>query len=235
MPKNILVVDDEKDVLDLIAYHLEKEGFTVIKSCDGDHALDMVKLHKPDLMILDLMLPGIQGLDVCRIVRTQSDTQWIPIIMLTAKSEDVDRILGLEMGADDYVTKPFNTRELVARVRAVLRRSERGRMMDEAEQDILEYKGLRINYTSYEVSVDDLPVELRPSEFKLLCFMSRHPGRVYSRDQLLDNIWKDEVFVEPRTIDVNISRLRNVIEHDKDNPQYILTVRGIGYKFTDMK
>ena len=233
MPKNILVVDDEKDIVELIAHNLRQEGFIVTPANDGNRALEIISNKKPDLIILDLMMPGIQGLDVCKIVRTQRSTESIPIIILTAKNDDLDKILSLEMGADDYITKPFNIRELTARVRAVLRRSEVIPGRD--EMDIFEYKGLRINYYSYEVFVDDVPVELRPTEVKLLWFLSRHPGRVYSRDQLLDNIWKDESFVEPRTVDVNISRLRGAIEKDKENPKYIFTLQGIGYKFADMK
>jgi phosphate regulon transcriptional regulator PhoB len=233
MRKNILVVDDEKDIVEMIAYNLEKEGFAVTKAYDGNEALEIVRTKKPDLIILDLMLPGIQGLDVCRMVRTRHSKEAIPIIMLTAKSDDLDKILGLEMGADDYITKPFNIRELIARVRAVLRRSDIVPVRDEAE--IFVYKGLRINYHSYEVSLDEVPVELGPTEIKLLWFLSRHPGRVYSRDQLLDYVWGDEAFVEPRTVDAHISHLRGAIEIDKDNPQYIFTVRGIGYKFADMK
>jgi phosphate regulon transcriptional regulator PhoB len=233
MPKKILVVDDEKDIVEMIAYNLEKEGFAVAKAYDGNEALEIVRTKKPNLIILDLMLPGIQGLDVCRMVRTRYGKEAIPIIMLTAKSDDLDKILGLEMGADDYITKPFNIRELIARVRAVLRRSEAIQGRDEPE--IFAYKGLRINYHSYEVSLDEVLLELSPTEIKLLWFLSRHPGRVYSRDQLLDYVWGDEAFVEPRTVDAHISRLRGAIEIDKDNPQYIFTVRGIGYKFADLK
>jgi phosphate regulon transcriptional regulator PhoB len=233
MRKNILVVDDEKDIVEMIAYNLEKEGFAVTKAYDGNEALEIVRTKKPDLIILDLMLPGIQGLDVCRMVRTRHGKGAIPIIMLTAKSDDLDKILGLEMGADDYITKPFNIRELIARVRAVLRRSDIVPAREELE--IFAYKGLRINYHSYEVSLDEVPVELGPTEIKLLWFLSRHPGRVYSRDQLLDYVWGNEAFVEPRTVDAHISHLRGAIEIDKDNPQYIFTVRGIGYKFADLK
>jgi phosphate regulon transcriptional regulator PhoB len=233
MPKKILVVDDEKDIVELIAYNLEKEGFAVIKAYDGNEALEIVRTKKPDLIILDLMLPGIQGLDVCRMVRIQSGREVIPIIMLTAKNDDLDKILGLEMGADDYITKPFNIRELIARVRAVMRRSNI--VLDRDEPEIFAYKGLCINYHSYEVFVNNMPVKLGPTEVKLLWFFSRHPGRVYSRDQLLDYVWGDEAFVEPRTVDAHISRLRGAIEKDMDNPQYIFTVRGIGYKFADLK
>ncbi|MEN6319122.1 MAG: winged helix-turn-helix domain-containing protein [Syntrophaceae bacterium] len=231
MQKKILVVDDEKDIVDLITYNLEKESFATLKAYDGESALALVKAKKPDLVILDLMLPGVRGLEVCKFVRKNPETELLPIIMLTAKGDHVDKILGLEMGADDYVTKPFNVRELIARVRAVLRRTEVRSDPDTAE--IFTHKGLHIDYRSYEVSVDGKKVELGPTEIKLLRFFTQHPGRVYTRDQLLDYVWGDETFVEPRTVDVHISRLRLAIEKDKEKPQYILTVRGIGYKFAD--
>lgn len=229
MRKKILVVDDEKDIVDLIVYNLEKEGFETIRAYDGETALEMAKTKKPDLVILDLMLPRIRGLDVCRLIRKKPDTETLPIIMLTARSDETDKILGLEIGADDYITKPFNVRELIARVRAVLRRwDERPKT---ARADTFNFKGLHMNYETYEVSVDGKRVEMGPTEIKLLRFFTKHPGRVYTRDQLLDYVWGDETFVEPRTVDVHVSRLRAAIEKDKENPQYILTVRGIGYKF----
>lgn len=233
MPKKILVVDDEKDIVDLITFNLEKEGFAAIKAYDGEKALELVKAKKPDLVILDLMLPGIRGLEVCKFIRKNRETETLPIIMLTAKGDQVDKILGLEMGADDYVTKPFNVGELIARVRAVLRRSEVRHDPDKLE--IFTYKGLHVDYMSYEVTVDGKRIDLGPTELKLLRFFTQHPGRVYTRDQLLDYVWGDETFVEPRTVDVHISRLRVAIEKDKEKPQYILTVRGIGYKFADQK
>jgi phosphate regulon transcriptional regulator PhoB len=231
MMKKILIVDDEKDIVDLISYNLEKEGFTIIKAYDGEKALDLIQKDSPDLVVLDLMLPGIRGLDVCRLIRQDKKTERLPIIMLTARSDDLDKILGLEMGADDYITKPFNVKELIARIRAVLRRMEN--RSEDDPSDVFEFKGLRIHYHSYEVYIHGQKAELGPTEIKLLWFLSRHPGRVYSRDQLLDYVWGDEAFVEPRTVDVHISRLRSIIEQDKENPQYIFTIRGIGYKFAD--
>jgi phosphate regulon transcriptional regulator PhoB len=233
MPKKILIVDDEKDIVDLISYNLEKEGFVTIKAYDGESALELVKARKPDLVVLDLMLPRIKGLEVCKFIRKNPDTETLPIIMLTAKGDQVDKILGLEMGADDYITKPFNVRELIARVRAVLRRAEARPDSERREQ--FAYKGLEIDYSSYEVTVDGKKIDISPTELKLLRFFTQHPGRVYTRDQLLDYVWGDETFVEPRTVDVHISRLRMAIEEDKEKPQYILTVRGIGYKFVDTK
>jgi phosphate regulon transcriptional regulator PhoB len=231
MPKKILVVDDEKDIVDLVAYNLEKEGFTTIKAYDGERTLELIKSQKPDLVVLDLMLPGIRGLEVCKFIRRNRETETLPVIMLTAKGDHVDRIIGFEVGADDYITKPFNVRELIARVRAVLRRAEGRPDSDRAETFV--YRGLHINYGSYEVTVDGKRIELGPTELKLLRFFTQHPGRVYTRDQLLEYVWGDETFVEPRTVDVHISRLRLAIEKDKEKPQYILTVRGIGYKFAD--
>jgi phosphate regulon transcriptional regulator PhoB len=227
--KLILVVDDEEDIVELVAFNLEKEGMAVLKAFDGETALKLIRTEKPDLLILDLMMPGIPGLEVCRLVRQHQDTETLPILMLTAKGEALDKILGLEMGADDYVTKPFNVRELVARVRALLRRSEIRE--DVRKRNIFTDRGLQIDYDSYEVKIDNRNIDLGPTERKLLMFLARNPGRVYSRDQLLDKVWGDETFVEPRTVDVKISRLRAAIEKDKENPEYILTVRGIGYKF----
>lgn len=231
--KTILVVDDEKDIVELVAYNLEQEGFTVIRAYDGEKVLELVKQKNPDLILLDLMLPGINGLDVCRIIRSKPEIAATPIIMLTAKGEDVDKVVGLEMGADDYITKPFSVRELVARVRTVLRRSEARE--DELERKAFTSHGLHIDYQSYEVTIQGRKIDLGPTEMKLLMFLTQRPGRVYSRDQLLDQVWGDEAFVEPRTVDVHISRLRAAIETDKENPEYILTVRGIGYKFADVK
>jgi phosphate regulon transcriptional regulator PhoB len=231
-PKKILVADDEKDIVELVAFNLEREGFTVSRAYDGKKAWEMVNKEKPDLVILDLMMPELPGMEVCSRLRRQESTASLPIIMLTAKSDPVDKILGLEIGADDYITKPFHVRELIARVRAVLRRSERLRENDLPEA--FDFRGLHIDFGSYRVTLNGRPTDLSSREFKLLQFFTSHPGRVYSRDQLLDRVWGDEAFVEPRTVDVHISRLRAAIEPDKENPQYILTVRGIGYKFVDI-
>lgn len=231
MKRRILIIDDEKDIVELIAYNFEKEGFSVIKAYDGESALESIKTQKPHLVILDLMLPGIRGIEVCRFIRKSPETEDIPIIMLTAKSDQVDKIVGFEMGADDYVTKPFNVRELVARVRAVLRRWEVRPEAAKAEKFV--FGDLQIDYGTYEVTVEGKKLEMGATEFKLLRFLAQHPGRVYTREQLLDYVWGDETFVEPRTVDVHISRLRSAIEKDRANPRYILTVRGIGYKFAE--
>ena len=227
----ILIVDDEKDIANLLSYNLEKEGFSTVKAYDGEAALKMVKMQKPDLIILDLMLPKINGLDVCRALRRNPETASLPIIMLTAKGDEVDKIIGLELGADDYITKPFSIKELIARTRTIFRR-----ISDENKQPLKKtftYAELQIDYNSYEVHVRGKKVDLSPTELKLLFFFSQNPGRVYTRNQILDQVWNDNTFVTPRTVDVHIRRLRSQIEKDMENPQYILTVRGFGYKFAE--
>jgi len=229
----ILIVDDEKDIVDLISYNLEKERFSTVKAYDGETALRLAKTQKPDLIILDLMLPEMNGLDVCRAIRHNPETVGLPIIMLTAKSDEVDKIIGLEIGADDYVTKPFNIKELIARVRSILRRLQE-RKNDSVKKEF-KYEDLKINYTSCLVSVSGKEVTLSPTELKLLFFLSQNPGRVYSRSQIIDHVWNDETFITDRAVDVHIRRLRSQIEKDMENPQYILTIRGFGYKFADKK
>jgi phosphate regulon transcriptional regulator PhoB len=229
----ILIVDDEQDIADLVSYNLEKEGYTTIKAYDGGDVLKTVKTQKPDLLILDLMLPRMNGLDICRAIRANSETAHLPIIMLTAKADEVDKIIGLEIGADDYMTKPFSVKELIARVRTVLRRIQEGKKP--AIKETFEFDGLAINYASCAVAVDGRPVTLSPTELKLLFFLSRNPGRVYSRDQILDHVWGDDTFITDRAVDVHIRRLRSQIEKDMDHPRYILTVRGFGYRFSEIK
>ena len=231
-PLKILVVDDEKDIVDLLAYNLEKEGYTAIRAYDGERALEQARSQRPDLLVLDLMLPGIKGVDVCRRLRSDPRTEGLPIIMLTAKGEEIDRVLGLEMGADDYITKPFSVRELIARVRAVLRRA--GAAQKKENRGEFVFRDLKVDYDAHEVYVKGKKVELSPTEKKLLMFLSRNPGKVFSRDQILDFVWEGESFVERRTVDVHVRRLRAQIEPDQENPQYILTVRGAGYKFAEI-
>ena len=226
-PKNILVVDDEADLVELVSYNLKKEGFIVDSASDGETALTKIRKGKYGLLILDLMLPGIQGMELCRILRNDPKTSVLPIIMLTAKGEEVDKILGLEMGADDYMAKPFSPRELVARVKAVLRRSKE----KPVSEKILKIGDLEIDRERYVVSVRTNPVKLSATEFKLLLFLAERKGKVFSRDQLLDAVWRDEAFVEPRTVDVHVRRLRSNIEEDPAKPKYIKTMRGIGYFF----
>jgi len=231
MARTILVADDDKDIIDLVEFNLSREGFSVLVAEDGWKALETAKKKRPDVVILDWMMPEVDGLEVCRRLKQDPDTERIPIIMLTAKSDTLDKVLGLEMGADDYLTKPFHVRELLARVRALLRRSESPHR--EEQQRILTFKGIRIDLNTYEVTVDGKKIELTSREIKLLSFLIRHPGRVYTREELLDYVWGNESFVEPRTVDVHISRLRSLIEPDKEKPRYLLTVRSIGYKFAE--
>jgi phosphate regulon transcriptional regulator PhoB len=225
--KHILVIDDEADLVELVLYNLKKEGFSVDSASDGETALSKIRKSKYDLLVLDLMLPGIQGTELCRILRNDPKTSNVPIIMLTAKAEEVDKIIGLELGADDYVTKPFSPRELVARVKAVLRRSTEKPVKDK----IVKIGDLEINRERYTVSIKGTPVKLSATEFKLLLFLAERKGKVFSREQLLDAIWRDEAFVEPRTVDVHIRRLRAHVEDDPAHPKYIKTMRGIGYFF----
>jgi len=229
----ILIVDDEPDIVELLSYNLEKEKFSIVKAYDGEAALGLVRSEKPDLMILDLMLPKMNGLDVCKAVRRNPETANLPIIMLTAKGEEIDKIIGLEIGADDYITKPFSMKELIARVRAILRRMHDNDNKLGKEEFI--YKELAINYASCLVQIGGKKVTLSPTELKLLFFLSRNPGRVYSRNQILDHVWGDDTFITDRAVDVHIRRLRSQIERDMENPHYILTVRGFGYKFADIK
>jgi phosphate regulon transcriptional regulator PhoB len=226
-PKRVLVVDDETDLVELVSYNLNKEGFIVDSASDGETALTKIRKGRYDLVILDLMLPGIQGFELCRILRNDPGTEALPVIMLTAKGEEVDRILGLEMGADDYITKPFSPRELVARVKAVLRRLKE----KPATEKILKIGELEIDRERYAVAVRGKAAKLSATEFKLLLFLAERKGKVFSRNQLLDAIWRDEAFVEPRTVDVHIRRLRSNIEEDPAKPRYIKTLRGIGYFF----
>ncbi|HTZ40521.1 MAG TPA: winged helix-turn-helix domain-containing protein [Syntrophales bacterium] len=230
MAAEILIVDDEKDISDLLAYNLEKEGFAIQKAYDGEQALAYLHSRRPALILLDLMLPGIQGLEVCRRIRRQPETAAIPTIMLTAKGEESDKVLGLEMGADDYITKPFSVKELLARIRAVLRRTAVTEERPE-KAEVFRHKGLHVDFQSYGVTIDGEEIELSPMEFKLLKFFCRNPGRVYSREQILDEVWGSDAFVEPRTVDVHIRRLRSQIEKNPVKPRYIHTVRGVGYKF----
>jgi len=229
----ILIVDDEQYIVELLSYNLEKERFSIIKAYDGEVALGLIQLEKPDLMILDLMLPKMNGFDVCKAIRRNPGTANLPIIMLTAKANEVDKIIGLEIGADDYVTKPFSINELIARVRTILRRLYDNE--NQISKEEFNYQGLTINYASCLVRVSGNPVALSPTELKLLFFLSRNPGKVYSRSQIIDHVWSDDTSTTNRAVDVHIKRLRSQIEKDMENPQYILTVRGFGYKFADKK
>ena len=224
---NILVIDDEADLVELVSYNLKKEGFRVDSASDGETALYKLRKNKYALVVLDLMLPGIQGIELCRILRNNPDKAGLPVIMLTAKGEEVDKIVGLEIGADDYITKPFSPRELVARVKAVLRRAKEKPLTE----NLLKIGELEIDKERYNISIKGKLVKLSATEFKLLLYLAERKGKVFSREQLLDAIWRDEAFVEPRTVDVHIRRLRSQIEEAPANPKYIKTMRGIGYFF----
>ncbi len=226
----ILVVEDEADIRELLRYSLTQEGYAVEEAADGAEALDRIARRAPDLVLLDLMLPRMSGLELCRKLRANSETAQMPVIVVTAKSAEVDRILGLEMGADDYVVKPFSPREVVARVKALLRRA--GAVVEPHNAGSYEKGRLRIDFSTYEVFVDGVKHDLALREFELLRFFVQHPLRVYSREQLLDLVWGRDTFVEPRTVDVHVRRLRQQIERDDANPELILTVRSVGYRFS---
>jgi phosphate regulon transcriptional regulator PhoB len=221
----ILIVDDEPDIVELVTYNLRKEGFDVSSAFDGEEALARIRKEKFDFVILDLMLPGIQGMEICRIMRNDPRMKNIPIIMLTAKGEELDKILGLEMGADDYMTKPFSPRELLARIKTVMRRTSE----KTTDETVVRIGKLAVNKETYTVTKNDKPLELSSTEFRLFLYLVERKGKVFNRDQLLDAVWKDEAFVEPRTVDVHIRRLRTHIEDDPANPKYVKTRRGVGY------
>jgi two-component system alkaline phosphatase synthesis response regulator PhoP len=224
----ILIVEDERNLCDLIRDNLQEQGYHVLQAFDGPSALAMAKGAAPDLVILDIMLPGIDGLEVCRRLRQDSI---VPILMLTARAEEIDRVLGLELGADDYLTKPFSMRELKARARALLRRVEMMQATDLSANEVLTTAGLYLDPTGYEARLDDQAIDLTPKEFALLYLLARHPGRVFSRAYLLDEIWGYEAAAYDRTVDTHIYRLRQKLGAEGEIAQRIVAVRGIGYKF----
>ncbi|MGH7926267.1 MAG: response regulator [Candidatus Binatia bacterium] len=227
----ILIVEDEPDIRKLVQYSLEQERYKVLEAEDGEQALKLLARAKPNLVILDLMLPGMSGLELCKLLRDRRETSRVPILMLTAKAGEADKVVGLEMGADDYLAKPFSPREMVARVRAILRRAEAAPATDGAAA--YEKGPLRIDFATFEVFARGKPVKLTLKEFELLRFLAQNPNRVLSRDQLLDRVWGGDTFVTPRTVDVHIRRLRQAIEKDDSHPKWILTLRGVGYKFDE--
>lgn len=229
MANRVLVVDDEESIVKLISYTFKQAGFEVFTAENGRQGLEIVKREYPDLIILDLMLPEIDGMELCRKLR--QDGINVPIIMLTAKDDEIDRVLGLEIGADDYVTKPFSPRELVARVKAVLRRT--GENDGHSNQGIIKCGDIVVDSNKYEVTAFGNHVELTPREFELLLYLAQNMGRVLSRDLLLDKVWGYEFAGDTRIVDVHISHLREKIERDARNPAYIKTVRGVGYKLVD--
>jgi len=225
IPK-ILVVDDEENIRTLVRFNLEKAGYTVTEATNGKEALELIASHRPDLVILDLMLPVIDGLDVCRKLKGNQLNSSIPIIMLTAKSEEVDRVIGLELGADDYLTKPFGPRELIARIKAVLRRVV---IPDNVGKE-LSFGNLVINLTNYAAYLSDKKLELTLKEFELLCLLVQNPNQAFSREKLLENIWGYEYYGDTRTVDVHIRHLRAKLESSPDIANAIETVRGVGYR-----
>ncbi|MEI6485773.1 MAG: phosphate regulon transcriptional regulator PhoB [Sphingomonadales bacterium] len=227
MRAKILLVEDDASLIELVTYNLEKEGFDVVRTGDGEEALTLAEEEKPDLVVLDWMIANLSGIEVCRRLRRAPTTANLPIVMLTARGDEADRIRGLETGADDYMTKPFSPRELIARIRAVLRR-----LRPALQGGQLEFAGITMDTTAHRVTRDGRNVQLGPTEFRLLRHFLEHPGRVFSREQLLDAVWGRDVYVEQRTVDVHIRRLRKAVNAAPDGselPDLIRTVRSAGY------
>ena len=229
--ERILVVDDEDHIVELIRYNLINSDYEVLVANDGIKAIEIAKEENPKLILLDLMIPGADGYDVCKALRQNESTKDISIIMLTAKSEELDKILGLELGADDYITKPFSIRELLARIKAVLRRSS----APTNNEEFFKAKGLNINFSRREILVGTEKVELTLKEFELLEILVKNKGKILTRETLLDKIWGYEFIGETRTVDVHIRYLRKKIEEDDKNPKFIETIRGVGYRFNPNK
>ncbi|MGA9858453.1 MAG: response regulator transcription factor [Solirubrobacteraceae bacterium] len=227
----ILLVDDEQSIQTLLSYPLRKEGYDVVQATDGRQALERFEEQPFDLVVLDLMLPRVDGLEVCRRLRSRSS---VPIIMLTAKSEEIDKVVGLELGADDYITKPFSLREFSSRIKAALRRAEMSRPEQATPGEApLEIRDLRIDFAKRTVRIRGQDVQLTYVEFELLSALARAPGRVFTRDMLLARVWGDSAYRDQRTIDVHIRHLREKVERDAKDPEYLFTVRGVGYRFRD--
>jgi DNA-binding response OmpR family regulator len=228
-PATILLVDDEESVQKLLAYPLERDGYRVVQARDGDEALAQFDSENIDLVVLDVMLPRLDGLEVCKRLRARSS---VPIVMLTARDDELDKVLGLELGADDYITKPFSIREFRSRVKALLRRAAAPRHAP-SEEDPIQIAGLRIDSARRAVERDGKPIQVTYVEFELLRALASRPGRVFSRQKLLEEVWGGSAYREPRTIDVHVRHLREKLETDPREPQYILTVRGAGYRFRE--
>jgi phosphate regulon transcriptional regulator PhoB len=223
----ILVIEDDKDIVELVRYNLEKEGYQVTACSDGATGLAQVRKSPPDLLVLDLMLPKLSGLEICKEIRRDERLGRLPILILTARGDEADRVVGLELGADDYVTKPFSPRELVARVKALLRRVQ----PPGEEAKLLEIGALRVDPISYRAQREGRTLPLSTLEFRLLYYLASRPNRVFSRDQLLDAVWGTDRFVTPRSVDVYVRRLREKVERNPERPEYLKTVRGAGYLF----
>ena len=228
MRPKVVLIEDERDIVELVRYNFRKEGFEVESFSRGEDGLEYLRRHPADLVLLDIVLPDRDGFEICRRLRAEERLKSLPVIFLTAKGEEIDRVLGLEIGADDYVVKPFSPRELVARAKAVLRRQTR----PAESAEVVETRDLRLDARTQEVTVRGRSVELSTLEFKLLHFLASHPRRIFSREQLLDEVWGRDRFVTPRTVDVHMRRLREKIEDHPEKPQYLQTVRGAGYRFS---
>ena len=226
--KRVLIIEDEKSISDIVKFNLSKEGFDVETAYDGKEGLDKALNSNPDIVLLDVMLPTIDGFEICKRIRENST---IPIIMLTAKEEEVDKVLGLELGADDYVTKPFGMRELIARIKANIRRTVFSDAVDSDEGTVQEFGNLVIDMNKYEVRKNDTPLELTLREFELLKYLAEREDKVFSREQLLEEVWGYEYYGDIRTVDVTVRRLREKLEDNSSDPKYIMTKRGIGYYF----
>lgn len=229
MRQRIVLIEDEADIVEMVRYNFRKDGFAVDSYSRGREGLEALRRNPPDLLLLDIMLPDEDGLSICRRVRADERLKSLPVVFLTAKGEEVDRIVGLEIGADDYVVKPFSPRELVARVKAVLRRQTRGAGNEKEES--LEIRGLKLDSRTQDVSIRGQRVDLSTLEFRLLYFLASHPRQIFSRERLLDEVWGRDCSVTLRTVDVHIRRLREKVESQPDSPEYIGTVRGAGYRF----
>ena len=227
MNEKILVVDDEESILELVAFNLTQAGYQLLTTKDGLEGLALARREKPDLIVLDVMLPGLDGLEICRVLRKETS---VPILMLTARKTESDKVIGLDLGADDYLTKPFSPRELVARVKAVLRRTGKEEL---SSSDTLERGELVINPAKHELFVRGEKIDLTFKEFELLKLLVSHPGRVFTREYLLERLWDDGIYSDSRTIDVHIRHLREKVEANPGVPEYIVTVRGLGYKFKE--
>jgi len=223
----ILIVEDDSNLLATLKYNLNKENFSIVTAADGAKALEVARSEKPDLIILDLMLPELSGYEVCRILRKD---MMVPILMLTAKTEEVDKIVGLEIGADDYMTKPFSMRELLARVRAMLRRAGMTKTYTDDHQQPLKIRDLEIDIPRHQAFLKDLQLDLSPKEFELLAFLAKNKGLVFNREQLLEKVWGYDYAGDTRTVDVHIRWLRQKIESDPAKPERVVTIRGTGYK-----
>ena len=226
MSATIFVVEDDKDISQLVTHHLERAGFAVRAFSRGNNVLAEANAAKPKLFILDIMVPGMDGLELCKRIRQSTDMAGTPVMFLTARTSEDDRVLGLELGADDYIPKPFSTRELVARVKAVLRRFERP-----LAPAVLKMGSVHLDSGAMTLTVRGKPVNATATEFRLLDYLARHPARVFTRDQILDAVWRDTQFVTPRSVDVYVRKLREKIEDNPEEPRYLRTVRGVGYRF----